>query len=110
MAGVYLPELKLQKGVPMTVHIWPSGKFHAVVDDVLTCMGTAIEIPPHGRLGDLDALWEKEKSEHALKKYRPKNQSIIFDAGFLAGFRAAAQIASKMPTIIPADPEGGTDG
>lgn len=61
-----------------------------------------IELPPHGRLIDADALWEKEKSERALKKYRPKGQSIIFDAGFLAGFRAAAQIASKMPTIIPA--------
>lgn len=70
----------------------------------------AIELPPHGRLIDADALWEKEKSERALKKHRPKDQSIIFDAGFLAGFRAAAQIASKMPTILPADPEGGADG
>ena len=64
----------------------------------------AIEVPPHGGLIDVVALWEKEKNERALREHCPKGQSIIFDAGFLAGYRAACQIASKMPTIIPADP------
>ena len=64
-----------------------------------------VEVKPHGRLIDADALWEKEKSERALKEHCHKGQSIIFDAGFLAGYRAACQIASKMPIIIPADRE-----
>ena len=66
-----------------------------------------IPVPNHGRLVDADALWESEKSADALHKLRPKGESVIYDAGFLAGYRAAAQIASKMPTIIPAS--GGED-
>lgn len=64
-----------------------------------------IPVPDHGRLIDADALWKEEKSADALHKLRPKGESVIYDAGFLAGYRAAAQIASKMPTIIPADKE-----
>lgn len=64
-----------------------------------------VEVPPHGALKDADALWEKVKSERALKEHCPKSRSIIYDTGFLAGYRAACQIASKMPTIIPADAE-----
>jgi len=63
-----------------------------------------VELPPHGRLIDADALWEKVKSERALKEHCPKSRSIIYDTGFLAGYRAACQIASKMPVIIPAEP------
>ena len=65
-----------------------------------------IPVPDHGRLIDADALWKEEKSADALHKLRPKGKSVIYDAGFLAGYRAAAQIASKMPTIIPADKDG----
>ena len=66
-----------------------------------------IEVPPHGRLIDADALWQKIKSNDDGLKLRPKRESIIYDAGFLAGYRAAAQIMFKMPTIIEADKEDG---
>ena len=65
-----------------------------------------IPVPDHGRLVDADALWKEEKSADALHKLRPKGESVIYDAGFLAGYRAAAQIASRMPTIIPAEEDG----
>lgn len=77
----------------------------SVTDKVGRTIGKAIEVPPHGALKDADALWGKLKSERALKEHCPKSRSIIYDTGFLAGYRAAAQIASKMPTIIPADRE-----
>ena len=66
-----------------------------------------VPVPDHGRLIDADALWKEEKSADALHKLRPKGESVIYDAGFLAGYRAAAQIASKMPTIIPKEAEAG---
>ena len=72
-----------------------------------------IPIPAHGRLIDADELWKAEKGAdalHKLRPMRPKGESVIYDAGFLAGYRAAAQIASKMPTIIPADKDGDGNG
>ena len=92
MAGVYLPGLKLQKGVPMTVHIWPNGKFHAVVDDVLTCMGTTVKVQPHGRLGDLDALFDKAYTAYGTDMDEPEANRMM-------------EMISAAPTIIPA--EGG---
>ena len=85
MAGIYIPNMTAETA---------KEKLHDFI---------YIHVPDHGRLIDADALWEEEKSADALHKLRPKGKSVVFDAGFLAGYRAAAQIASKMPTIIPGE-------
>ena len=108
MSGIYIPNMQM----PKSCGFCPL-KMMAMEGDGCAIGARSTEyqkrpddcplVHDHGRLIDADALWESEKSADALYKLRPKGESIIFDAGFLAGYRAAAQIASKMPTIIPAD-------
>ena len=43
MAGIYLPDLKIQKNAPMVVTIFPNGFFSAVVDDWPVGEGVAEE-------------------------------------------------------------------
>ena len=89
MAGIYIPNMTAETA---------KEKLHDFI---------YIPVPDHGRLIDADALWETEKRVDALHKLRPKGESVMFDAGFLSGYRAAAKLASIMPTIIPADKEAG---
>ena len=103
MSEVYIKGVEMPinaDGCEAIIRIQPNGE---VLDMHGFHIGaTAIPVPDHGRLIDADALWKEEKSADALHKLRPKGESVMYDAGFLAGYRAAAQIASKMPTIIPA--------
>ena len=104
MSGVYISMEMPTEGHILSLVLRSDGKVLGANSAKL--LGKAVPVPPHGRLIDADALWKEEKSADALHKLRPKGESVIYDAGFLAGYRAAAQIASRMPTIIPADKDG----
>lgn len=60
---------------------------------------TAIELPPHGRLGDLDAL-ERNLREMADYQHGDRQQGIL----------GCCSTICSAPTIITAAPEGGADG
>lgn len=57
--GVYIKGMEMPKKYPVTVTIFPDG-----ISVVKTISGrrftaTAVPVPPHGRLGDLDKLVER---------------------------------------------------
>lgn len=88
--GIYIPGMKMpkdEKAIHLEIHsdgtvlMWQMGDDDKVI-------GTAIELPPHGRLKDADAL--------IGKAYQPGAY----------GYVDAIQIANAT-TIIPA--EGGAD-
>ena len=63
---------------------------------------TAIPVPPHGRLGDLDELKMKIKKEdnaYGFDSYRD---------GMYNAFQSVYQRINDAPTIIPASIEGET--
>lgn len=57
-----------------------------------------IELPPHGRLIDADALTRRILEEH--DKFGAMNQ---YDSGLRAGYRASSKAVRLAPTIIPAE-------
>ena len=54
--SIYIPNLELRKDSVIRLALWGDGTFCAVIDDVPIAQGKAIEVPPHGRLIDADAL------------------------------------------------------
>lgn len=93
--SIIIPRMKMpkdEKALHLDIYsdgivlMWQMGDEGKVV-------GTAIELPPHGRMIDADAF--NRNIANAGYKYDP--------------FMAAGVIAfvNDAPTIIPADPEGG---
>lgn len=64
----------------------------------------------HGRLGDLDKIWDalKELEEYYQREFLKKSNTIHESAmnGRLYGFAKAKFIVQDAPTIIEADKEG----
>ena len=88
--SILIKGMEMPKKYPVTVTIFPDG-----ISVVKTISGrrftaTAVPVPPHGRLGDLDALLKKCEfvCTDDDEDTRAVRYSIIEDA----------------PTIIPADP------
>lgn len=67
-----------------------------------------IEIPPHGRLIDADALKIYQMEENVRADGDPNEYE--YDAGLIDGLHMADKDVSVAITVIPADPEGGADG
>ena len=63
-----------------------------------------IELPPHGRLIDADALKIYQMEENVRADGEPNEYE--YDAGLIDGLHMAAKDVSVAPTIIPADPGG----
>lgn len=100
MSSIYIHGVSMPKdGECIVVYgdgeVWHHGKRIAKV-------GTAIELPPHGRLGDLDKL-EKMFSDIDNAPYSEFDGEEPFYSA-----EDAAQIIRLAPTIIEA--EGGADG
>ena len=72
-------------------------------DDELTHSCPLIELPPHGRLIDADALKIYQMEENVRADGDPNEYE--YDAGLIDGLHMAAKDVSVAPTIIPA--EGG---
>ena len=66
-----------------------------------TVLGNAIELPPHGRLGDLDAL-RRAMYHEAFETDSPMQK---WDSGCWIRYKLFERMEEAAPTIVPA--EGG---
>ena len=112
MSGIYIKGMEMPKGKDvLTVAITADGEVYSIGFDntieggiFLSHPSTypiqAVPVPPHGRLGDLDAL-EKVFREDAREEWnkwaKPLNWADAFDD--------VADIVGEEPTVIPADEE-----
>lgn len=89
--GLYIPNIEMPKDGQMLV-IFPDGTayvcFHGMRERL--AQAEAVPVPPHGKLGDLDAL----------AGYIHQQEDWLSEAAI----HAFCGILCKMPTIIPADP------
>lgn len=95
MAGVYIRGLQMpREGEIVCIDIHPDGKVSINLDLKCRQIATAIPVPDHGRLKDVDELI-------ALHRARAKK------AGGVSGLISymAAEVLDVAPTIIPADKE-----
>ena len=106
--SILIPGMKMpkdEKAIHLEIHsdgtvlMWQMGDDDKVV-------GTAIELPPHGRLGDLDAL-RRTMYHEAFETDSPMQK---WDSGCWIRYKMFERMEEAAPTIIPADPEGGSDG
>lgn len=91
--GVYITGLEMPpKGKAVAVIICSNGT-------VVHCrekVGTAVPVPPHGRLGDLDA------AEKTIRPWTPEDE--ISGCTFDTVKKLMHTLLNNAPTIIPADP------
>ena len=103
--GIYIPGMKMpkdEKAIHLEIHsdgtvlMWQMGDDDKVV-------GTAIELPPHGRLGDLDAMAAKDDADYedAMECIADiSTRSIVCKIHY-----GAQKMIAEAETILPA--EGG---
>ena len=84
ITGIDMPT----KGNPITVLIYPDGTAEWEAQNK---EGTAVPVPPHGRLIDADAL-EKEHMKRAYENFRSYQFHV-----------SATAWINEAPTIIPAE-------
>lgn len=92
--GVEMPKL----GELLVIEIHPDGKVSYNLDLKTRKIATAIPVPDHGRLGDLDEL--NKSFDTVLSRY---------DAGLidnLTCINMLLQTFNNSKTVIPADKEG----
>lgn len=92
--SVLLQGLSIPDGNPRTINVYRDGTW---CDAYTTENGKAIEVPPHGRLGDLDKL-EKMFADIDSAPYSCFDGEEPFYSA-----ADAAQIIRIAPTIIPAE-------
>lgn len=106
ITGIDMPT----KGNPITVAIYPDGTAEWEAQNKA---GTAVHVPPHGRLIDADAFAvEMKKRQDACDEWRDdiKNgggygTELFYRADSFLGAMCETKLTlEKMPTIIPADP------
>ena len=68
----------------------------------------AVELPPHGRLGDLDAMMAKDAADFA--EAMNATSSVSTRSLMRQAHDAIQKAIGETEVIIPADPEGGADG
>lgn len=101
--GVYIKGMEMPTDCAMLLKIFPDGRVGVPVH--LNWCGTmvvndaeAIAVPPHGRLGDLDALIEK-----VIAKYleHERKGELVFAAAEIK--QDIVDLISNAPTVIPAE-------
>lgn len=101
MSGIYIPDMKMPKDCrecPFFGYTAEDDFMCLIQDGADTCR--LEELPPHGRLGDLDELeFYFDESAEGLHG-TPKWAEI---------YRECAKAVREAETIIPADPDGGAD-
>lgn len=93
--GIYLPNVDMPKGDKVvTIQICPDGsiwqQYRGTVPNA-----KAVPVPPHGRLGDLDALVKRLESEKAAAKQ-------IDNYDYWYALSVAVDFALAAPTVIQA--------
>ena len=91
ITGIDMPT----KGNPITVSIYPDGTAEWEAQNK---KGTAVPVPPHGRLGDLDEL-EGDFREDAKGPWNMRAMPM----NWADAFEEVADIIADAPTIIPAE-------
>lgn len=99
--SVLIKDMEMPTDCAMLLKIFPDGRVGVPVH--LNWMGTmvvndaeAVPVPPHGRLGDLDAL-----KERVTKRLYASNHGSMAEAYFAA----LIDLIDTAPTIIPAEEE-----
>lgn len=110
MIGIYIRgmEIPTKEYGKMVVTIYPSGHVVEYLGDMGRDFGTAIPVPPHGRLGDLDVLYEKfarleNEAMSALKTTNAGSPDWIKWSAILTERTGYKFDIADAPTIIPAD-------
>ena len=108
--GIYIPDIKLPKDEPgafqvIVMYVGADRKLRA------ECDGTheVTIVPPHGKLGDLDALiavYERQIERHKeqAEKEAMKGTGYTNDMYIIDRNRDIISALKAAPTIIPADP------
>lgn len=92
--GIYIKGMEMptfEQGV-RTINIYADGVVTNYAEEPI---GQAVPVPPHGRLGDLDAF-------ESIKYELPKKQKA-FNRGFHSGVQYVQRLIMDAPTIIPAE-------
>ena len=101
MSGIYIKGIEMPKSCSVCGLFGEYGcPFIGAVGEALTrgernedC--PLVEVPPHGRLGDLDAF-------ESIKYELPEGQKA-FNRGFHSGVQYVQRLVMDAPTIIPGD-------
>lgn len=94
--GIEMPKT----GELLCLDILPDGKVYIHLDLENKPIATAVPIPPHGRLGDLDEL-EKTFREDADFEWN----RFVSPANWADAFDDVADMIADAPTIIEAEDE-----
>lgn len=96
--GIYLPNIEMPRKGEMLV-IFPDGTSYVCFNGMRERLKhtTAFSVPPHGRLGDLDAAAE------LAMQYCPDDDGACSKSG--ADLRELLDEIENLPTIIPAEEE-----
>lgn len=106
--------VKMPKQKSIFIEITPCGGVNEIINPFLSVpIGLATELPPHGRLGDLDALIDV--IEQIDWYHQAPNKEMVHGANSAehqAWYKEQDiyEAIENAETIIPADPEGGDDG
>ena len=76
------------------------------------CECSVTELPPHGRLGDLDALMAEFERMQTLLERRGHEFACSFMSSSMeisTEWYCVEDAVNAAKTIVPADPEGGAD-
>lgn len=104
MSGIYINGLEMPTDHPLWIVVHSDGTVEA--NEVSqsrpvgwqTLLNAAVTVPPHGRLGDLDAAME------LIMQYCPDDDGSCSKADF--DLRELLDEIESLPTIIPAEKEG----
>ena len=101
--SIYIQDVDIPSEYPICLMIWPDGKTekyaHHVIGEIQgECK--AIQVPPHGRLGDLDALAGQFTPDDL---YYPTEEDRRDYDNHSISMRDAREVIEMAPTIIPAD-------
>ena len=66
MADILIKNIEIPRNTPSRIYLFPNGTVNLNGEDI---DAKAIELPPHGRLGDLDALERKVIEEADYPSY-----------------------------------------
>ena len=108
--GLYIPDVKLPPDKKykwdLVLHISYDGTVRSPWGDLITDE-KAIELPPHGRLGDLDEM-AVDESEAYMSAQLKLGDDVLTKAINEAVHAKIIRLIADTPTIIPTS--GGADG
>lgn len=99
--SIYISGVDMPKGCgAVTLKVWPDGEVEIIDEDGEWKTTKAVPVPPHGRLGDLDALFNTmlEERDRIADSYGKNDEYVRCLEKY------SMSMVSSAPTIIPAEP------